>query len=303
MAIKPNALLLGLLLGAGPFGHLLSPALAAGLATPSDLSECAAIFDPVGVPDGHDGANERDYVYANGMKPDEPSEGGKPSPVLYKCYGTGFAVRLNAITRVPDWVAEDITPEEIGSEAERSNKFFVDETVQNYSSTLDDYRSSGFDRGHQAPAGDFSADQAMQDQTFVMSNMGPQVGACFNRGIWKDLEASLRNLVKTRQRLIVFTGPVYGDKLKAIGDVAKDKKGIQLAVPDAYFKVVYAPRDKRAMAFVISNAKHCDEAYSDAKFRVSIKSVEQQTGFTFFDALPPRLQTTLKAQPSPAWTW
>ena len=296
-------LLLGIVLCVPTLYASTTEAASANTAAPSELAECADIFDPVGVPDGRDGANERDYLYANGMKPAELPDGGKASAILYKCYGKGFAVRLNAITRVPDWVAEDINADEIGTEAERSNKFFVDESVKDYSSTLEDYRSSGFDRGHQAPAGDFSADQAMQDQTFVMSNMGPQVGACFNRGIWKDLETSLRALVKTRERLIVFTGPVYSDKLKAIGDVVKDKKGVQLAVPDAYFKVVYAPRDKRAMAFVISNAKHCDEAYSDPKFRVPVKTVERETGFTFFEALPPRLQTSLKSQPSPAWTW
>ncbi|SOC84849.1 endonuclease G [Ensifer adhaerens] len=303
MTRRTVALLLGVILGIVPFGPFGCATRAANLAPPADLLECADIFDPVGVPDGRDGANERDYVYANGLKPAPPADGDKAPAVLYKCYGKGFAVRLNAITRIPDWVAEDITTDELGTEAERSNRFSVDKTVEDYSSTLEDYRNSGFDRGHQVPAGDFSADQAMQDQTFVMSNMGPQVGACFNRGIWKELEVSLRNLVNTRQRLIVFTGPVYAGKLKAIGDVVKDKQGTQLAVPDAYFKVVYAPRDKRAMAFLIPNARHCDEAYSDPKFRVAVKTVEQQTGFTFFEALPQRLQTSLKAQPSPAWSW
>jgi endonuclease G, mitochondrial len=284
------------------------PAFAAesGGNLPGELSGCAAIFDPVGMPSGQDGADEHDFAYANGLTP-APIEAKPPAKVapnfLYKCYGPGFAVRLNAVTRVPDWVAEDITPDELGSEAERSDNFFPDETVGGYGSQLADYAKSGFDRGHQAPAGDFTADQSMQDQTFVMSNMGPQVGACFNRGIWKDLEAALRGLVKTRQRLIVFTGPVYGGLLRAIGDVVKDKAGVQLAIPDAYFKVVYAPRDKRAMAFLIPNAKQCHESYADPKFQVSIDDLEQTTGFIFFPTLPPRLQTMLKAEPGTAWSW
>ena len=280
---------------------------------PAELAECGALFEPVGMPSGKDGADEHDFVYARGLKPAAPppppgteADAGKPKagpPFLYKCYGKGFAVRLNSVTRVPDWVAEDITPENLGTEAERSNKFQEDPDIEGYGSHLADYAKSGFDRGHQAPAGDFTANQDMQDQTFVMSNMGPQVGACFNRGIWKDLEASLRDLVATRHRLIVFTGPVYGDKLQAIGDVLKDKAGVQLAVPEAYYKVVYAPEDQRAMAFLISNAKHCHESYADDQFQVAIDDLEQKTGFTFFPALPTRLQTMLKSTPSVAWSW
>lgn len=282
---------------------------------PPDLAECGALFEPVGMPSGKDGADEHEFVYAHSPKPAAPqapkgaeTDAGKAkaAPTFrYKCYGKGFAVRLNSVTRVPDWVAEDITPDELGTVAERSNKFEEDQdpAIEGYGSNLADYANSGFDRGHQAPAGDFTADQDMQDQTFVMSNMGPQVGACFNRGIWKDLEASLRDLVTTRHRLIVFTGPVYGDKLQAIGDLVKDKAGVQLAVPEAYYKVVYAPEDQRAMAFLITNAKHCHESYADDRFQVAIVDLEQRTGFTFFPALPTRLRTMLKSEPSVAWSW
>ena len=34
---------------------------------------------------------------------------------------------------------------------------------------------SGFDRGHMAPAGNHRKDQAMCNQTFLLSNMAPQV--------------------------------------------------------------------------------------------------------------------------------
>lgn len=304
MTMTPRAdTLVGALLTALLAATLPAKASAQDADVPAELSPCAALFDPVGVPSGRDGADERDYFYADGLVPTAPPGGNGAPRILYKCYGKGFAVRLNTVTRVPDWVAEDITPEELGTAAERSDNFFEDAATSGYSSLLKDYARSGFDRGHQAPAGDFTADQAMQDETFVMSNMGPQVGACFNRGIWKDLETSLRTLVTTRQRLIVFTGPVYGERLQAIGDLVKDKAGVQLAVPEAYFKVVYAPRDKRAMAYLISNAKHCHESYADRKFQVAISDLEDKTGFTFFAALPQRLQSILKAEPSVAWNW
>ena len=39
----------------------------------------------------------------------------------------------------------------------------------------DQPRCSGFDRGHMAPAGNHRKDQTMCDQTFLLSNMAPQV--------------------------------------------------------------------------------------------------------------------------------
>ena len=47
---------------------------------------------------------------------------------------------------------------------------------------------SGFDRGHLAPAANHRLNQAICDETFLMSNMSPQVGAGFNRDKWEHLE-------------------------------------------------------------------------------------------------------------------
>ena len=275
--------------------------------TPDELADCAGIFNPVGMPSGKDGADEHEFVFANGLTP-EPLPGSTAKrevpTFLYKCYKKGFAVRLNAVTKVPDWVAEDVTLEESQGPAGRSNHFFEDiDLPEGFSSHLSDYRGSGLDRGHQAPAGDFSGDQELKNETFVLSNMGPQVGACFNRGIWKDLETALRDLVKTRGRLIIFTGPIYGDRLKTIGDTVKSKKNANVAVPDAFFKIVYSPRDNRTMAVEISNQAHCDQSYQDPEFLTSVKDIEEKTGFTFFPMLSAREHKLLTMQKSAAWTW
>lgn len=270
---------------------------------PPELADCGAIFDPVGMPSGLDGADEREFAFLTGDTPDITP------PHLYKCYGAGFAVRLNPFTKVPDWVAEDVTREESEGDAERSNDFFADKDLPTgYFSQLADYKSSGFDRGHQAPAADFSADQTLMDTTFVLSNMGPQQGPCFNQGIWKDLEMAVRDLTETRGRLIVFTGPIYDGKLKTIGDVLKEKKSSsnnksRVVVPDAFFKIVYAPADNRVMAFRISNEKHCKKSFRDAVYLTSVDAIEEVTGFDFFPRLTSRRQKLLEAQVLPAWNW
>jgi endonuclease G, mitochondrial len=55
-----------------------------------------------------------------------------------------------------EWVFYEIKKERILGLVGRTSDFRVDEKVKTSSSNLDDYRSSGYDRGHLAPSADFS---------------------------------------------------------------------------------------------------------------------------------------------------
>lgn len=269
------------------------PAVAEGL--PSALEDCAAIFAVTGVPDDAGDPAEREAAAAEAS----PDAAGH----TLRCFG-GFALRLNHATKVPDWVAELLTSDLVEGPAERSDRFFPDDDPSvpvDARAQLGDYRRSGFDRGHQAPSGDFRGDQSTQDKTFVLSNMAPQVGRCFNQGIWKDLESEVRDWALTRGRLVVFTGPIYGDEIVTIGDKVPAKAGVTVAVPSAFYKIVYDPGTGRATGFLITNERHCGEDFAD--FTSSIDEIEEKTGYDFFPALDHRRQRLLEsATPSP-WGW
>ena len=64
-----------------------------------------------------------------------------------------------------------------------------------------DYKYSGFDRGHIAAAGNHQSHQTLMDETFLLSNMAPQVGRGFNRDKWEHLERYVRKLTKGRVQL------------------------------------------------------------------------------------------------------
>lgn len=76
-------------------------------------------------------------------------------------------------------------------------------------STNEDYKGSGYDRGHLAAAGNHKAHQKHCEQTFFLSNMAPQVGRGFNRDSWNRLERYVRKLTKTYPNVYVCTGPLY----------------------------------------------------------------------------------------------
>src|SRR5262245_21988007 len=70
-----------------------------------------------------------------------------------------------------------------------------------------DYRASGFDRGHLCPAADRSATRADMDATFLMTNMVPQ-SPDLNRMTWEKLEHYCREQVRERDvDLYVVAGP------------------------------------------------------------------------------------------------
>src|SRR3546814_5140694 len=82
-----------------------------------------------------------------------------------------------------------ICKDRIGSarKIERTSEFFAETQIPvSESAELDDYRRSGYDRGHLAPSGNMPNKES-QAESFSLANIVPQNGE-LNRGIWADLE-------------------------------------------------------------------------------------------------------------------
>ena len=60
---------------------------------------------------------------------------------------TGYTVSYNAETKIPNWVAWTLTPERFEETVSRYDKFLPDPEVAN-PVTTEDYKRSGYDRGH-----------------------------------------------------------------------------------------------------------------------------------------------------------
>ncbi|MCB0525156.1 MAG: DNA/RNA non-specific endonuclease [Lewinellaceae bacterium] len=171
------------------------------------------------------------------------------------------------------WVAYELTREHLNETwAERPNTFRPDPDVRTESATPRDYTSSGFDKGHLCPAADMAFDEVAIDETFFMSNISPQVRA-FNGGVWRELEELTRDWARKFKRLYVVTGPVLTDReYETIGFC-------KVSVPDAFYKVLYAPEQMKAIAFILPNMVS-DSPIMD--YACSIDKVEKLTGLDFF---------------------
>lgn len=158
------------------------------------------------------------------------------------CYDA-FAVLHQGQTRTPLFVAERLTPQSIedAKGEKRTNKFFADARLpRSERAELNDYKGSGYARGHMAPAGDMPNATAMA-QSFSLANMVPQ-DQRQNSGPWSKIEQDTRRYAaRAKGDVFVITGPVYDAKSTTVGTN-------HVRVPSYLFKLVYDATTHKAWA-------------------------------------------------------
>ena len=94
-----------------------------------------------------------------------------PSPIAGEeiIKHTGYTLSYNEENELPSYVAYELTKDEVLGPVERNDSFREDPYVRTGSATLEDYRGSGYDRGHMAPAADFKWSEKAMEDTFYMS--------------------------------------------------------------------------------------------------------------------------------------
>lgn len=186
------------------------------------------------------------------------------------------------------WVAYKLTKQMCEhNEEERSDKFKADPLVTTGSALPDDYKKTGYDKGHLCPAGDMSWSEETMRESFYMSNMSPQLPA-FNRGIWKNLESEVRIWAKQNSELYVVTAGVLEQDLPKIG--TKNK----VSVPEYFYKVIldYKEPGYKAIGFLMQNKGSKSPVLESA---VPVDSIERVTGIDFFPHLPDSIESYVEA--------
>ncbi len=188
-----------------------------------------------------------------------------------------------------EWVAYELTKNNLRKKrVKRSNNFRPDPKVRSKSATDNDYRGSGYDRGHMIPAADMGFNQEAMSETFYMSNISPQVRA-FNQGIWRELEELTRDWAFKYKHLYIISGPIFGNSREHVGYN-------KVTIPDAYFKILLdlADPEQKAIGFIIPNEVSYERL---DKFATSVDEIEAQTGFDFFpELLEDKLEAELESQ-------
>ena len=195
------------------------------------------------------------------------------------CYDA-FAILYSSESKTPVFAAERLNRGSVnGSHEKRTNKFFADARLRSSErSTLDDYKGSGFDRGHMAPAADMPTQQAMA-QSFSLANMVPQA-PMHNRGVWaKSVEMATRKYVaRAKGNVYVITGPVYAPNISQSPSIGQGR----VRIPRYLFKLVYDQDKNRAWVHWHENADT-----TSASRPISYADLVKRTGTNFLPGLSP----------------
>ena len=175
--------------------------------------------------------------FANGQPPQVPDQ-----PALRELCYEAFAVLHSGSTRTPVYVAQRLNRRLIeDADEKRADRFFADARLpRDERAELEDYKGSGYSRGHMAPAGDMPTPSAMA-QSFSLANMVPQ-NIQHNSGAWAKIEQDTRRYaLRAQGDVYVITGPVFTRESERIGS-----HGVK--VPTYLYKLVYDATTGRAWA-------------------------------------------------------
>lgn len=219
--------------------------------------------------------------FANRVPPRVPNtEERRARPLCFD----GFAVLHSGKTKTPIYAAAVLNRERIlaGRKQERTNLFFADARLPaRERANLEDYRGSGFDRGHNAPAADMGSAQGVA-QSFSLANMMPQAPKN-NQGPWADIEQATRKyILRAKGDVYVVTGSLLlpGECQYALPNC---QIGNGVTVPSHIFKLVYDPSTERAWAHWLPNT---DDARPSKPIRY--EELVARTGIEFLPGIHPR---------------
>ena len=196
-----------------------------------------------------------------------------------------YALSYNEKFEQAEWVSYFLRSQNEGIGHFKRPRFINDPKVTTVSAASDNYKKSGYDRGHLCAAADMRFSKSAFDETFFTSNISPQKHN-FNDGIWKQLEEKSRYWATKYNGIYVVTGGILQIGLPTIGPE-------KVAIPNYFYKILFCnfKGKNKMVAFLMPSVKSKEPLY---KFVVSVDSIEKMTGIDFFPQLNDNVENDLE---------
>ena len=198
----------------------------------------------------------------------------QPQPGDQEICHTNYAVIHRCSVKAPVAVFEHLTVAAMTGPAKREDNFRPDPLVTpQCSASLADYAIVGktHDRGHMAPAGNNTQNDAIMSESFYLSNMVAQL-ANNNRGIWKQLETWERQWASAPNTdFYIISGGIFDQGHPVIGN--------GLGMPTRLYKIIIEKNSKQVQAYMMPNAAL--PVADLPKYQVPMTAVEEATGMRF----------------------
>ncbi len=230
-------------------------------------------------------------------------------------YGITYSVEWDNAKVANRWTCYQLHEGNTLSQTDRNDDFKADPDVA-VSATLEDYRNSGFSRGHLCPSADRQCSEEQNKQTFFLTNMQPQWQK-HNGGLWKNLEDLVRNYATDDGKTNAHCDTLYIVKAATITDkvtindteedgiydqkcVGGDGHSHELIVPKFFYMALLhynkVTDNYHAIAFwtLHEDANDTNKNYGD--YAISIDELEKRTGIDFFCNLPDEVEKQVEAE-------
>ena len=187
---------------------------------------------------------------------------------------TNYAVIHRCSVKAPVAVFEHLTVVAMSGPAKRRDNFRPDPQVApECQAQLADYATVGrtHDRGHMAPAGNNTQNDAIMSESFFLSNMVAQNNNN-NRGIWKQLETWERTwATNPNADFYIISGGIFDPGHPVVGN--------GLGIPTRLYKIIIEKRSGNVQAYLMPNAAL--PVADLPRYQTTMTAVEQATGMRF----------------------
>ena len=107
----------------------------------------------------------------------------------------GYVASYNHTTLLPNWVAWELTSEEVSDAYDFQCSFSRDPSVEFPKASREDYSNTGWDKGHMAPRADMKWSAQALEESYYFTNICPQHRR-MNSGAWRKIEELTRRLAR-----------------------------------------------------------------------------------------------------------
>jgi len=258
------------------------------------FSACSRLDGPRDAPAGNTAARPARVADSAHLALGNPSNAAD-DPNNYLLAGDGSVFSYNNSRGTINWIAWRTTKADLGEQVERPD-FRPDNRLPRTFRRIaaSDYSGSGYDRGHMVPSADRWADPRLNEETFLMTNIVPQASS-LNQYPWQKLETFVRRQVRRGLDAYQIAG-VYGE----LGILKR-----KIVVLTSVWKVVLFVRpgtqpsevDRRAHIIAVDMPNRNGlEREKWQKYRTTIRSIEEKTGYDLLSVLPREVQDVVETR-------
>ena len=229
-------------------------------------------------------------------------------------FGITYSVEWDNAKVANRWTCYQLHEGNTLSTTDRNKNFYEDDEVA-VTPKLEDYKNSGFSRGHLCPSADRLCSEEQNKQTFYLTNMQPQYQS-HNSGLWGRLEEEVRNYATDDTKTNAHCDTLYIVKAATISDkvtindveedgiyadrcVGGDGHAHELIVPKYFYMALLhynkATDTYHTLAFWTEHLPTTQSVADLSIYAISIDELENRTGIDFFCNLPDEVEKEVEA--------